>query len=40
MEDRALKGCPFCGSAELLQTDRMVCETEGPLACGMVLDIG
>jgi Lar family restriction alleviation protein len=33
MEDSALKECPFCGSAELLQTDQMVCETEGPLAC-------
>ena len=33
MEDGGLKSCPFCGSSDLLQTDQMLRETEGPLAC-------
>ena len=32
MESDTLKGCPFCGSTDLLHTDRMVPETEVPLA--------
>ena len=33
MENKKLTACPFCGATDLLQTDQMVQETEGPLAC-------
>ncbi len=33
MENDKWKACPFCGSTDLLQTDRIGQESEGPLAC-------
>ena len=33
MANDELKACPFCGSSDLLQTDQMLREMEGPLAC-------